>query len=188
MQLLNLQSLSSYTPKGLQNRVIFTVGILAAMRSTAMARLKGNQFTKMTSGANTVWKITDTLGYVSECSKTSSGEWESIGRTPGEVYVWNQLYMTGSIAFYSILDEYINLQDKVAKGCDRFFLADNVRTTTKNKVFKRLLIGKNSFLSVVKDCWAEENIKSSSTKSWIITHGLRGTLATILSEAALFDP
>lgn len=187
LTLFKSKSLSPDSPKGFQNRLIFAIGILTAMRPTAMALLSRHQFCKMTLGGEIVWKITGTVGNVNGGSKTSSGGWSSIGRKPVEVCVWDQDYANGNINFFKILDEYIALRDSVAGDLDRFFLAVQLTAVDKGKFFKRQPLGKNSFLSAVKSCCNEEGIQGSGTKSWMTTHGLRGTLATILFEAGHSD-
>lgn len=62
------------------------------------------------------------------------------------------------------------------------FLAVNLKATHQRDFFKRQNIGKNSFLSIVKNACNAEGIQGSRRKSWITTHGLRGTLATLLFE------
>lgn len=107
-------SLSLQTPKGFQNCVIFTIGIVTAMRPTAMAFLKRHQFQKIRLDDDWVWKITGTVGSTSGSSKTSSGGWKSIGENPVEVCVWNEAYENGTINVFKIIDDYIRLRDKTA--------------------------------------------------------------------------
>lgn len=89
-------------------------------------------------------------------------------------------YADGSINVVSILDEYIHLRDRIANKCNKFFFAVDLRATIKIKFLKCQFLGKNSFLSLVKSCCVAKFIKGSGTKSWVTTHGLRGTLDTIL--------
>lgn len=50
-----------------------------------MALMKRNKFTKMSLGADEVWKITGTVGSIGGNFKTSGGGWKAIGKMPLEV-------------------------------------------------------------------------------------------------------
>lgn len=187
LKLFNSPSLSRDSPSGFQNRLVFTVGILTAMRPTALATLKLSQFQKIRLGDDTVWKITGCVGSTSGSSKTAGGGWKAIGQSPTEVCIWNEDYADGSINFYKDIDEYMSIRESVAPTLDRFFLGIHGRATCRNKFFKGQAMGKNLFLRVVKHCCSDEGINGSGTKSWVTTHGLRGTLATLLFQAGHAD-
>lgn len=53
--------------------------------------------------------------------------------------------------------------------------------------WKRKPLGKNSFLKIVQDCCYTKGIVCSKNRNWVTTHGLYGTLATLLFEAGNSD-
>lgn len=121
--------MSHDTGQGYKTRLLFTLGLLKAMRPPALASLKLGQFQKIKLENNVVWKISGFIGSSTWDSKTASGGWNSISQSPTEVCVCNEEYADGNINFYKDIDDYMGLRTVVAPNLGRFFLAVDYRET-----------------------------------------------------------
>jgi len=113
LQLYRSESLSKETPKGFQTRLIFTIGVLTAMRPTALASLTLSQFKKIKIGDEVVWVITGAVGSDCGASKTAKGGWSAIGGKIPEVCIWNEDYDDGNINFFKDIEEYMSLRSSL---------------------------------------------------------------------------
>lgn len=68
-------------------------------------------------------------------------------------------------------------------GTDRLFLTIVHGATHRREFFKRKNVGKNSFLSLVKNECKDEGIEGSRIKNWVTNHRLRRTLDTVIFES-----
>lgn len=57
IKLYGSRSLSVETPKEYKNRLVFTIGVLTAMRPNAMSLIKRSQFIKMEINNEILWKF-----------------------------------------------------------------------------------------------------------------------------------
>lgn len=89
-------------------RIIFTIGILTAIRSTSMATLNVGQFQKISLDAKLVWVITAAMGSDVDGSKTMKGGLAAIGDKPQEVCVWNEEYWKSTFSRHWELQEHSN--------------------------------------------------------------------------------
>lgn len=72
------------------------------------------------------------------------------------------------------------LRNAVNTCSDRFFLDIRHATVKEDEFFKAQNLGRNFFMKIVKFCCSLECISYSGVKTWITTHGLRGTLVILL--------
>lgn len=184
--LFQSESLSTETAIGLQARLVFAIGILTAMRPTALWTLSTSQFSRRCFDGKECIVISGAVGATNGSSKTHRGGWKSVGEKLLEVVVYNETYH-GSINFFELLDFYLKLWEELDPATDRFFLTVNLLATNPRDFFKRTPVGRNKFMKIVKDVCAREGIQGSGSRNWVTTHGLRGTLATILFGAGHAD-
>lgn len=179
-------SLCKQTPVGFQTRLVFSIGLLTGMRPTALWSLSVGQFSLRQHLGKECLVITGAVGATNGSSKTCRGGWASIGQKPLEICVWNETYH-GCINFFEDIDSYLRLRSEIDPGTDRFFLGVNHRAANIRDFFKRSPIGKNTFGKIVKDACVKEGINGSGSRGWVTTHGLRGSLASILFGAGHSD-
>ena len=182
VKLYKSASLSRDSPKELQARVIFTVGILTAMRPSALATLKVWQFKRVMIKDQAVWMISGVIRRDCGALKTERGGWAAIGNKVPEISVYDKDYESRCINFFKDLDDYMSLRSITEVGTERFFVAVNVKIRHRREFLKRQHLAKNSFSSVVKYVCLAEGIEGSGKKNWVTTHGPRGTLASLLFE------
>lgn len=77
-------------------------------------------------------------------------------------------------------DDYLDLQMNVNTVVDCFSLAENQRATSQQIFMIRQLLGCNSFNHIVRTVCVTEGIFGSESKTWVTTHGSRGTLSFLL--------
>ena len=86
--------------------MVYIIGIITAMRPTALATIFIGQFQKSRLKDDVVWKIKSAVGSTNGSSKTSRGGFNAIGQKPLEVCVWNEHYLDGAVNFFQDLDDY----------------------------------------------------------------------------------
>lgn len=107
-----------------------------------MTLLQRQQFNKIILDDRLVWKSISTVGSTSGESKTSGSGWKAVGRNPMKLCVWNGSYENSAVNFHRIIDDYIQVRDKVAENdIGRFLLL----WTFGKQLFKTIL--KDRYLS-----------------------------------------
>lgn len=191
IELYKSKSLSKDTPTGFQTRLIFSLGLVTAMRPTALVSLNRNQFEKQVINGRKAWVVTEVIGDLTGSPKTSKGGWSSVGKAPLKIPIWEGTYLKDDtfdgISFYDDVDEYINIRDSMNVSTGRFFLSANQAGKRKREFFKRQNLGINKFLQVVKTVSMKEGVSGIGSKAFATNHGLRGTLASLLIQSGHSD-
>lgn len=182
-QLYNSKSLSKDSPGSYLTRLVVTVGLVTALRPSALAALSVKQVIKTQLDGKVVYKIVHAMGSRFGASKTSKGGFSTAGAKPVEVFVFDEWYMDRSVNLFQDIDEYLDIRGMVEPSTERFFLAVNHKAMMVQNYFIRQPVGKNTFGQIVKRACIAEGISGLGGKLWVTNHSLRGTLASILFEA-----
>ena len=179
--------LSRDTPKSFQARLVFDVALITAMRPTALVNLTVSQFRNITLRGENVWRIREAVGSRSGASKTRTGGWKDASVKPLEVTVWNSSSLGGLLNVYRDIDDYLKIREDMGLESDRFLLGYNAKGTEFSSYFEKQHLGRNSFSKIVKTVCASLGISGTGVKHGMTTHGLRGTVTTLLVEAGHSD-
>ena len=106
---------------------------------------------------------------------------------PLEVTVWNRSSLGGLLNVYRDIDEYLKIREDMGLESDQFFLGYNAKGTELSSYFKKQHLGRNSFSKIVKTVCASLGISGTGVKHGMTTHGLKGTVTTLLVEAGHSD-
>lgn len=77
----------------------------------------------------------------------------------------------------------MDVQKNVETGVDRFLFAVNHRATSRQDCSNIQGLGTNLFKCFIKTVCVTEGISTSGSETWVATHGLRVTLASLLFAA-----
>lgn len=184
-KLFESAQLSRATPASFQCRLLFGIALMTAMRPTELRLLRLSQFSKLCMSGEEVWKICSRVGSIDGTSKTSHGGWNAVNSKPKEVIIWNITSLGGSVNIYADIEEYMAMRNEIIieKDNDRFFAAINKSATSRKHFFKGQPLGEHSMRRIIQSACLINNITGSGGNAGIVTHSLRGTVATLLLEA-----
>ena len=188
--LLTSTECSSSTPAGYLNRLVLVVGITLGIRPSGMWLLRLSQFTYIQAKGESVLQFTEMVGSKEGASKTKKGGLRAITQKAVKIFIWNRLLLDGTLNVYKDIHEYLTIRKQMkidGKNGDRFFLQANSKGTHKSNFFRKQVIGKNSFRKIVPNLCAKVGITGTGVNDCVTTHGLRGTMITLLLEAGHAD-
>ena len=174
-------------PKSFLARLVFDVALVTALRPSALVHLCTTQFTKLKLRGEMVWRIRQAVGSRSGSSKTSAGGWKFAGEKPVETFVWDRPALGGILNVFEDIDDYMSVRVNMSVGSDRFFLGYKASGVTMSNFFKNQHLVRNTFSKLVRDVCASNGISGTGSKKGMTTHGLRGTVTTLLVEAGHSD-
>lgn len=126
-------SLSKQTPRRFQAQLVFSTGILHAMRATVLRYLSVKQFEMTKIWEQLVWKITRAVGRLNGSSKTQSGGWRSVGQKPREICIWDDSYYQRKLKIFKDIEEKMDIRKSIPTVSDRFSLEINVSAADRHK-------------------------------------------------------
>lgn len=166
----------------MQIRIIFRIGIFTAMRPTALYSLQIDHFDKVRIPGVTVWEKLAYSGVQMEAQRllvVFSIKSMSMLLT---FSCGTSLTITGNL-FFKYITEYVKVRWYVVWSCERFFMTvkptQPFRITPERKHFSNLRLSGKVFYGIFMSV-CQANVSAHRVKSWVSTHGLRGTLATLL--------
>jgi len=161
------------------------------IRPSALHQCELSQFQKITVNDAIVWRFTEKVGSRDGASKVARGGWKDTNYKPVTIDIWDFPLLDGALNVYEEFESYFELRKEAKITSNRFFLQTtrkkNVSGLSKSQFWVDSPIGKNGFKGIVKNMCLAEGIKGNGVHDYVTTHGLRGSMSSLLLEAGFSD-
>lgn len=172
------------------DRLIFAIGLSTGLQPGAMHQLKVSQLKLETVRCIPVIMFYATIGGTDGENKTDRGGFHTVADRPRVFPIPGEYILGGLINLYAIIKEYMDFRADYWTGSDRFFIAKRTQIGTGtglHRYFKRQNLGRNSFSSIVTRVCKDAGVESDGANETVTSHGLRGTMTTLLIDAGYDD-
>ena len=173
--------------KSFPARLVFDVALVTALRPSTLVHLTTTHFTQLKLRGEMVWRIRQAVGSRSSSSKTNAGGQKIAGEKPVETLVWDPPALGGIINIFEDIDDYMSVRMHMLVVSDIFFLDYKASGATMSNFFKNQHLGRDTFSKIEKDMCASNGIFGTGSKKGMTTHGLPGTVTTLLVETGHSD-
>lgn len=177
------------TPTAYQCHLIFTLAVLTAMRPIELYKLNISQLTEMKQSDTFVCKISGRMGSIDGTAKNCRGGFKDVKIKNKEIYIFDEHLTDGQLNAFRHIEEYLDMRSEVSMKTDnnnRFFAGTNSKANEQDKFFKAQPLGEHTPRKSVQNASAENGIFGLGDRKGMVTHGLRGTVATLLLPMSLF--